>query len=235
MSMDHLELRALLDPYLGAELAGAELAALERHLTACAECRAEVAELRALRAAAAALPRELEPPRDLWQGIAARIQQAAPAPGRVIEVRFVRPPRRPGPPRWLGQAAAAAALVVLTAGATALVLRGGPQAPLAVTAPAPEPPRPATGLAAFAGTEAEYQGAVRALEAELEARRAELSPHTVAVIEENLRIIDAAIAEARAALAADPGNPDVPLMLSTVYRKKVELLERAVTLPSART
>jgi anti-sigma factor RsiW len=235
MSMEHLELRALLDPYVDGELAGAELAALEGHLAQCARCGVEVGELRALRTAAGELPREMEPPRDLWRGIAARIQQPHGAAGQGTEVQFRRPPRRLAPPWWLGRAAAAVGLVVLSAGVTTLVLRAGPEAPLAVTPPAPEVARPATGLAAFASTETEYQSAVRALETELEARRGQLSPQTVATIEENLRIIDAAIAETRAVLEADPGNADVPLMLSTVYRKKVELLERAVTLPSTRT
>jgi hypothetical protein len=54
----------------------------------------------------------------------------------------------------------------------------------------------------------------------------------VATIEKNLQIIDQAIAESRAALARDPNNPDLPLMLSGVYQTKVELLQHAVQLSS---
>ena len=88
--------------------------------------------------------------------------------------------------------------------------------------------------AAFAPTEVEYQDAVAALYAELRATRGNLSPETIATVDANLRIIDEAIAESRAALRADPSNARIPLLLSGVYRKKVELLQHAVRL-SART
>jgi hypothetical protein len=43
-------------------------------------------------------------------------------------------------------------------------------------------------------------------------------------------VIDTAIAEARAALAADPGNQEIAAILAAQYRNKVNLLQRATKL-----
>jgi hypothetical protein len=75
--------------------------------------------------------------------------------------------------------------------------------------------------------ESEYRIAVAALQTELAARRDSLDPVTVQVIDTNLLIIDRAIAEARRALAADPSSAHLPLHLSDIYRRKVELLRSA--------
>lgn len=61
-------------------LSAADAHALESHLTQCAACRAELESLRRLRAATAALPRELPPSRDLWPEISSQLADAAPAP-----------------------------------------------------------------------------------------------------------------------------------------------------------
>jgi hypothetical protein len=152
-----------------------------------------------------------------------------PEAGEVIPLRRARP-AAPVWQRWSALAAAAVVLVVLSSGATAYLLRARAAAPVAA-APAAAP-RTNSALVAFRPAEMEYLSTVEALQAELAARRDELSPETVAVIEANLRIIDQAIAEARAALEADPRNPDLPLHLSGVYRTKVELLQSALLLPS---
>lgn len=53
---------------------------VESHLAICADCRAELASLRALRTATAQLPRELTPERDLWPVVAAQLPTPAPIP-----------------------------------------------------------------------------------------------------------------------------------------------------------
>jgi hypothetical protein len=181
-----------------------------------------------LRAEVEALPREIEPPHDLWPGIAARLQESSrpsrtepAAPGRRSWVRD-----RVRNPVWL--AAAAVVLVMLASGVTALALRGGAPAPVAVTPAA----HPSPGLAAFHGSDGQYRAAIEQLQADFEARRGRLSPATVATIEKNLKIIDQAIAESRAALAADPNNAELPLMLSDIYQTKLDLLQRAVRISS---
>lgn len=87
-----------------------------------------------------------------------------------------------------------------------------------------------TALAAFRPAEREYQQAVDDLARVLETRRASLAPETVATLERNLAIIDAAIAESRAALVNDPNSRELTQMLSSTYDAKVQLLRRAVEL-----
>lgn len=239
--MEHIEIQLRLDEYLDGDLPLPQRTAVEQHLDGCAECRREVDALRELRAGARALPRGIAPPRDLWPEIRARIE--APAPARVADggeetpgvLRFRPRSARPDWRRWSALAAAAVVLVMLSSGATALLMRARSSAPVAAAPAAVAPaatPRATTALVAFRPAELEYLDAVQVLEAELQARRHQLAPQTVTVIETNLAIIDQAIQEARAALEADPSNPDLPLHLSGVYRRKVELLQSAVLLPA---
>jgi len=90
--------------------------------------------------------------------------------------------------------------------------------------------QPVTALAAFRPAEREYQRAVDELQQVLETRRADLAPETVATLERNLAIIDAAIADSRAALVRDPNSRELTQMLSSTYDAKVRLLRNAVQL-----
>jgi hypothetical protein len=236
MTLDHRHVRDRLDYYLDGELSEEERLLVEEHLGRCDECLDEMEALRSIRDGARNLPRELTPPADLWPAIAARIQAGTEPRGEVIEVDF-RAPRSEGKPSraWILRIAAAVALVVASSGATVLLMRAGGGAPIATLPADTVRPNATTALAAFAPTEAEYQDAVAVLYAELRATEGRLSPETIATVEANLRIIDQAIAESRAALRADPSNAQIPLMLSGVYRKKVELLQNAVQLSSSRS
>jgi hypothetical protein len=55
----------------------------------------------------------------------------------------------------------------------------------------------------------------------------------VAIIEKNLEIIDAAIAQSRAALARDPASMMLSEQLTHALDKKVELLRTAALLPAS--
>ncbi|MBM3316873.1 MAG: zf-HC2 domain-containing protein [Candidatus Eisenbacteria bacterium] len=92
--MNHDPARDLLQDYLDAALDEARALDVEAHLRECPACRDELEALRALLRAAAALPRRVEPPRDLWPEIAARAlgraSGAAAASGAGSE--------RPAPP-----------------------------------------------------------------------------------------------------------------------------------------
>jgi hypothetical protein len=163
------------------------------------------------------------------------------------------------PPRWALQAAAAVVLMVGSSLVTAKLMQQRPVGPVATLPPAEarapgqgtaavEGTRPAspgarqaagtaaandgqmTALAAFRPAEREYQQAVDDLARVLETRRASLAPETVATLEHNLAIIDAAIAESRAALVNDPNSRELTDMLSSTYDAKVQLLRRAVQL-----
>lgn len=230
MTLEHRHIRERLDHFLDGELPDPERITVQEHLGRCDECLAEVEALRGIRAGALALPREIAPARDLWPGIAARIQSGVPAepPANVIRADFGAARRYRGSTVWVIRIAAALALVVISSSVTAWLLRG--PVPVATLPQRVVQPQTTTSLAAFAPMEAEYRSAVETLSIELAARRQQLSPETIATVEENLRIIDQAIAEARAALRANPANAEIPLLLSGVYRQKVELLQNAVQL-----
>ena len=103
-------------------------AAMELHARSCGECGALVADLRELRVAAGNLP-ALAPSRDLWAGVAARIETPVVELGRgrggdaTAGAGSVggRPGRRLDRRVWLGLAAAA--LVGITATVTREVTR----------------------------------------------------------------------------------------------------------------
>ena len=213
------------------------------HVAACAACQATVASIQRLSRDAAALERTVAPPPVLWGDIAASI--AAGGVSRVLDARTVSA-RRPAadtppvPPTRTYQlsprllAAAALVLMALTSGVTARLMRVRDTGPVSV-ASAPRAgttagvaPGGTPGLpASFAATESAFLVDLAALHAAFVAQRSTLAPSTVAVVERSLATIDAAIAEARAALVADPANQSLAELLSTTYQHKVELLRRA--------
>jgi anti-sigma factor RsiW len=279
--MTHEQTLERLDDYVGGELPEVDRLAVQAHLAACESCRAEAEALRELVRQAATLPRGIAPPRDLWQGIAERIEprrgETGEGPAQKLDATviplFPRPARTP---RWM-QAAAAVLLVGVSSALTvgvmknrepvavdsrpATVQRGAQprlasqpavqaEKPAAGTETQPETraadptspivrlaanegrrqARPASALAAFRPAEREYQRAADDLERLLRTQRGRMQPATAATLERNLRIIDQAIAESRAALLKDPNNRELAQMLSAVYDSKIETLQRAVTL-----
>lgn len=217
------ETRARLDELVDGSLDDAARRQVETHLRRCPECRRRLEGLQALRARVQTLPRAIEPPRDLWRGIVARIED-----GEVIRGRFSPAPR----PWWAHRgllAAAAALLVIASSGLTALFLRGGD--------PSPALPRPGEEITAetvawrqFSDAERQYRQVTDELARELEQRRDELAPETVRIVEENLEIIDEAIRETRNALERDPANAGLATKLTDIYRKKADFLRAIVRL-----
>ncbi len=215
-----------LSEYLDGELPAEERAALEAHVETCEECAAALADLRAVVQRARSLP-DRPPAEDLWPGIAARLTARAGAGSDDVVLDMAAARARPSRRRLTFTVpqlvAAGIALMVLTAGAVWTLAGGEEPAPVvALESPANMPVQ-------FAG----YEETVRTLEAELEQRRARLDPATVAVVEQNLRIIDRAIREARGALAEDPSSSYLTTHLAQTMRRKVELLKRATTLAGA--
>ena len=200
-----------------------DAAAAEAHLAACAACRAQVEGLRALLRAAAGLPREVAPPAEVWEALRA---ETSARPGRAAWTVWAT--RRE-------LAAAAVLLVALSSGITAALLRdrGGPAASggVAVDAAVVRPP---AAWVEFRRAEAEYVRTADDLEAVLAANRDALAPETVEVVEESLGVIDAAILDAREALARDPANAELSNALAATYRDKIDVLERTLRL-SAQT
>jgi len=190
-------------------------ASAERHLELCAECRGDVERIRALLEHVAVLPREIEPPADLWPGIRDRMH-AAPA-------RFAggSVPRR----AYLWLAAAAILLVVASSAVTTLILRGGDQ-PVATGHDERRAPDTLAGAAEYRAVSAEYDRMDRELAALLASQRDRLRPETVEKVERNLAIIDEAIGEIRHALAEDPGNKALQQLLKASYGQKQALLRQ---------
>ncbi len=170
-------------------------------------------ETRRLRDAVAALPESIDPERDLWPDIRARIDS-----GRVLTLPGARPAPRFS---WIQLAAAAAVLVIASAVLTRTL--SAPAAPTMVEAPAVDSAVNARALASFAS----YERTAADLTAALERRSAQLDPATRAVLERSLRTIDQAITEAREALAADPASSAVRGFVESAYRQKVDFLRRA--------
>jgi anti-sigma-K factor RskA len=205
---------ARLSEYADGELAADERVELERHLEQCGECRTIVGDLGRLRDLAGTLA-DREPERDLWPGIEARIGAA-----RVLPLRR----------RWtftLPQLAAAAVLfLVVGAGGAAVALRGTAGTPGRAALTSTDSGAVPIALAASSS----FDNAVADLERVLAERRGQLDSTTIQVLEQSLRTIDRAIAQARAALATDPNDPYLNAHLADTMRRKLNLMRRAVTL-----
>jgi anti-sigma factor RsiW len=211
-------------------LDGAEQRGVERHLDACAQCRALVEDLRSIRAAAFMLDRH-EPKAATWASLQAAIA-AEPAPKRrVLDLSLGRRSFSGGAPVWLG---AAAALIL----ATVIGLM-----PLLNRAPAPHDDS-ATEAAAgadaevtvesvtaeFAAAEKHYQKAIDDLQTIANKDTGELDPQVASVLQKNLTVIDQAITESRAALKSQPASSNAQSGLFDALRTKVALLQQTVEL-----
>ena len=215
-----------LSEYLDETLPAGERAALEAHLTTCAECRETLDELRRVVDRARGLD-DRQPSKDLWSGIATRIGSKA-----VVSIDRARVPARAA--RRLSfsvpQALAAGiALMIVSSGAVWLSLRGnGSIQPPADTSRSIDMP------AAWHQVDSSVDPVVANLRSTLQQNRAQLNASTVRILEKNLAIIDSAIAEARRALDADPNNNYLNHHLADVVRRRADLLRRVSTL-GART
>jgi hypothetical protein len=239
---------ATLNDYLDGLLSEPDRTALEAHLEGCAICRQFLTGLRSLRARTQALPRGLEPERDLWPGIREALSiRRAGLPGSFT-----------GFPAWikgwsgLVPAAASIAVILVIVAVAMIALRQSAVPPDAGKMGAPGagsgeiaqgdamPPAgtSATAQAALAPQqslavlEAEYRAATEKLLAALQRERGAASPAAVQVIEENLRVVDRAIQEIHRAAADHPGQRVDERVVASLYRTRFELLRQAVRLVS---
>lgn len=190
------------------------------------------AKLRDLMKEVAALPRSIEPPADAWSKIRAEIEAAGQSGGDTgIELQAKRSARIAFWQQPMFMAAAALLLIAGSSAVTAVAIgrRGSPTPPAVAQATGAANATQSTGpssLAQFTLVESDYLRAVNDLSATLESQQESLSPETVAKLRESIKIIDAAILEARNALAADPANRTLIQMLANSYEQKVDLLKR---------
>ncbi|HEX2077164.1 MAG TPA: zf-HC2 domain-containing protein [Longimicrobium sp.] len=210
-----------LSEYLDGGLDADERDALERHLAECASCRVELDELRQVVRWLQADPQDAPDP-GAWPRVAARIG-ALPA-ARPAAARWAGPRRL----RLLaGGALAAAAVAVIALPA------------IRDQAPAPSVPRgpPPAGIAlpVSAAPSPSHARAVAELEAVLAEGRGRLSPETIQRLEASLAIVEAAIAQAQQAIAADTANPYVLRHLERLRQEKVETLREAAMIVLTQT
>lgn len=247
-------LDAALAAYLEDELPLAARRAVDVHLGECLRCASLVRDIEEIRRQAARLP-ELAPSRDLWSGIAERID----AP--VLTLSPVVQRRSSGREKWwLGLAAAG--LVAVTAGVTYTItmqragLGSAPEPAVAATvdsAPsvvaadtvtpttvpstptrtvAPQPRAANVASTAPATADVTLAREIVQLRAILAERQLVLDSATVAVLEHSLSTIDRAIAEARTALERDPASPFLNEQLNRALEKKLGLLRTVALLPA---
>jgi hypothetical protein len=271
------EVDSVLLDYLEETLDAATRSLVDEHAAGCLRCHSMLRDIGTIRSEAERLP-ELAPSRDLWAGIAARIEPTVVPLGRSQVERSKR---------WIPAAiAAAAALVISTAGITYVatsrslrpevkrvavtqpaVTKAAPvappeEAPVATTEPAtvavapsqasaekPEAPRVARETRARSGasgvslasrstqrlptaTEIAYGDEISRLQNIISDRRSELDPATVTIVEQSLKIIDAAVRQSRAALERDPKSGFLTDQLNHALDKKIELLRTVALLPS---
>ena len=227
------DFEAKLADLMDGSLDQAARAAMASHRATCAACDALASDLDTIRTDAAALP-TLSPSRDLWAGVAERIEApvvALPvtaAQGPVVTATIA--PRR----RWPAMAAAASLLVAATAGITWSVARQsapdtsvaddtGFAAAMALSQNVRAASRPALNET--------YDREIAVLRAIVDQRRSELDSATVAILDKNLKVIDDAIAESKAALARTPASAFLLDRLTDAYDSKLRTLRAIAAMP----
>ena len=217
--------------------------AVARHCATCTACAGRAAALRRVVDAARRAPAVLLPPDPdaLERAITAaiRARSARPTLHVASHTESRVPPKRAMATVWRSAAlriAAVLALMAMTAAITARLVRRAPPPDVAVThAPhaareeTPAPVRPAADVAAL---RVETDRTLAVLRAAAATGDRVLAAETLRALERSLATIDAAIAEADAALARDPGNAALAELLSRTYARKRELVRRGASLGS---
>lgn len=245
------EFESLLGDYLDeGALSAAQRGACEMHRAGCPECAALVADLRTIVRDAGDLPPR-SPSRDLWSEIETRIEApvvalssrntaefavATTLVADVAPVSEIAPAvrRRAFVARLSVRqmALAASLLVAVTAGLTYRLTKQAVTvadvgARTSGTAPAPSLMQQVSRQTA----EETFDREIASLRKVVSDRRAELDSGTVAVLEKNLKLIDQAIAESKAALAKDPASAFLEDRLTRAYDTKLQLLRGVATIP----
>jgi hypothetical protein len=173
------------------------------------------------------LPQAVEPPRELWAGIEARIKaEDQPAAKEASSVKAA--PRRPAQLRWL---AAAAMIGTLAVG----VWIG--RSVLPTVGPAPQPVTPQTNTTAqttpnnsAALVQAAYLSDPKfreqraALVKSLEAKLASLPPDSRAKVLDSLATIHKSMQDLEGALGKDPTNALLQELLLNTYQDEMRVL-----------
>ena len=202
-----------------------ERAAVSSHLDACERCRALASDLARVRGAARALG-PVAPPEHIWLEIAGQIRLAdhpTPADPPTAARRSPSAMRQ-----WFGLAAG---LVLVTLVAYLVMHLQTPNTATTTTAGNGT----ATGSVESVAQELSlalehYDKAIAQLEVLAKTNDGTIDATTAATLQHNLSVIDQAIAESRAALAADPQSEPAFDSLIDALRRKVGVLQTTVAL-----
>ncbi len=192
-----------LDAYLTDELDNPTRARVERHLEECADCRNELELLRK--------------ENDIYREYAGAMDVSDNA-SKALPVPGFRPESAA---RWWKWAAAAAVLVMAIAFWRFHVIRiDGESAGSAESQPTVALP------VSINQAMSSYEQAVQVLEASYEGKRKNLDPDLVRILDRNLQIAEAAIAECKLALKKYPDHPQAIQFLLLNYEKQVGILKQ---------
>lgn len=214
--------------YVDGELSPADRMLFEARMDEDPDLRRAVDQVQALVGQAAALG-PVEPSRDLWPAIAARIGEQGPARERPAG----SPAPRPRAWRRASAVAAGIALMVLSASAGWwLHDLGRPAGPdlAAIAQPQSPQPRGDVSSARFAEQEERLAESIEGLETVLLRYGDRLDPDTREAIVANLELIDQAIDDAHRALKEDPNSDYLHAHITNSLERKVRLLEDAARL-----
>ena len=190
----------------------------ERHRAECSTCAGLWADIELISAEARALP-PLTPSRDLWRGIEARISAGSSAVVSRVERRWYSSTA-------VRLATAASLLVAATAGVTWRLANDRAADDLPIVAAVPT-----ARQASYEADMASMDREIGTLQSLVDAKRDQLDPRTVEVLERNLKVIDQAIAESRAAFLQDPASGFLATRLARSYSNKLTLLRSTATMP----
>jgi len=179
----------------------------------------------------AALPKDVQPERDLWQGIQAEIGKTPIVTDSAPVVHF-------SSSRWF-QMAAGVLLVLATSLTTFVITRNSMEKDAAVQIaqqqqPVPAATAPLNAMPVSFGTEAlgvDYMKARSELDQRFEARMKTLPPSTRAKLERNLADLRHAANEISATLAENPSDPLLQDLLMSTYQRELQLLSDVGEMP----
>jgi len=218
------ELDEGLDDFVDGVLAEAAASEVEAHLRSCALCQDRERRLRQVLAPRGGAAPVGDSARDLWPGIARRVEHERSWSWRSVG--------------WSPVALAAAATVVIALLA-ALWSGRAPAGVRTVEIPAASPraalvaARAGVSDPVLAAAERDYEAAANRPPRGAAAEAGPAPAGSARRREANLEVIDRALAEVRQALVRDPRNPELTRMLVSTYRKKVDVLSRVVKLSTA--
>ena len=215
--MNHDDVLNKLNEYLDGELSPAERKEMDAHFAVCSDCRRELEALRDLVGRAGDLPSSVQPGRDLWPGIEARLEDRS-----VITGDFGRKRRFSF---WHSRTAlAAAATVVLIILSVLGSLRPWEHETISSAT------EQVAVISTFARIDRASDRVSRNLLTRFDRHGNVVASEAGDVLNQNIGIIDGAIADIRSALQTDPTNTRLAQMLRLEYQRKMDLLRTVAEL-----